>query len=58
MVLLLQDIKWTLSQLPSLAQNYKVPIDQWNHADFIYGKDARKVVYDDILENMNTLSWG
>lgn len=32
-----------------------VVMDGWNHLDFLYGKDADKLVYPKIMEKMSSL---
>ena len=31
-------------------------IDNWNHLDFIWGRDAYKIIYPDIIDLMKKLS--
>lgn len=46
------DVKALLPLLPNkLYNNY---IENWDHLDFIWGMDAAKVVYDDIIRNIRS----
>jgi len=46
------DVLRLLSGLPNLAVNFEVPYAEWNHLDFIYGIDADKLLYPEIIKNM------
>jgi hypothetical protein len=35
--------------LPNVIGNYGVPNPHFGHADFMYGKDADRLVYDKII---------
>lgn len=46
------DVKALLPLLPNkLYNNY---IENWDHLDFIWGMDAAKIVYDDIIRNIRS----
>ena len=46
------DVKALLPLLPNkLYNNY---IKNWDHLDFIWGMDAAKIVYDDIIRNIRS----
>lgn len=49
-----QDIKQLINALPNVTLDYLLPHAQFNHGDFIYGKDARPFVYDEILKTMKS----
>jgi hypothetical protein len=34
------------------VSDYEVPNANWTHQDFIYGIDAYKLVYPEVLKNM------
>jgi hypothetical protein len=34
------------------VRNYLVPYELWNHLDFLWGKDACKILYPEVLRNM------
>ncbi|CAG0903535.1 unnamed protein product [Darwinula stevensoni] len=48
------DVEWLSNRLPasSLIGCYPANFSAWNHLDFLYGKDAKKLVYDKILSMM------
>ena len=35
-----------------LVDNYRVPFDNWNHLDFLWGIDAPTLVYNELLKNL------
>lgn len=45
-----QDVSWLASQLPNVAGNYKVPLPDFNHVDFVWGIDAWRYVYQPLLK--------
>jgi hypothetical protein len=47
-----QDVLRLTSVLPNLVRNYLVPYELWNHLDFLWGKDAYKILYPEVLRNM------
>ena len=51
---LLQDVKRLSSTLPNLVSDFQVPFAEWSHQDFIYGIDAYKLLYPELLKNMAT----
>jgi lysosomal acid lipase/cholesteryl ester hydrolase len=40
-------------RLPNPVGAFRVPLRQFNHLDFLWGKDAKTLVYDKILELMS-----
>ena len=47
-----QDVDRLTSRLPNLVRNYLVPFEEWNHLDFLWGNDAKNILYPEILRNM------
>lgn len=49
-----QDVKKLFTNLPQQASRglYKVPLDEFNHVDFLWGVDAPRLVYEQIFEIM------
>lgn len=49
-----QDVKKLFQNLPAQASKglYKVPLDDFNHVDFLWGVDAPELVYQKIFEIM------
>lgn len=45
-----KDVKRLISELPNVVLDYPVPHKKFNHGDFMYGKDARSLVFDKVLE--------
>ena len=43
------------SKLTNLYASYEVPFPKWNHLDHLYGMDADKFVYPEILKNMKAI---
>ncbi|KYN08590.1 PREDICTED: lipase 3-like [Cyphomyrmex costatus] len=46
------DVKKLYRLLPNILDMYRVPFPKFNHLDFIWGKDALKLVYKRLLEIM------
>lgn len=51
-VTVVEDVKILAKQLPNVINDYLVPHKEFNHVDFIWGKDARRLVYDEIIKTM------
>ena len=45
-----QDVQYIIDRLPNLVDSRKVAVDDFNHMDFLFGENARVLVYDDILK--------
>jgi hypothetical protein len=57
-VFLAQDVQYLIRELDSsghLLENYAVPYPQWNHVDFLFGLDAKPLVFDKILDHLANL---
>ena len=50
---ILQDVLTALTELPNIFDNYEVPYENWNHLDYLFGIDADRLVYDQVLANIN-----
>lgn len=44
-----QDLQILTTHLPNIIDTYKVPYKDFNHIDFVYAKDAPKLVYNEVL---------
>ncbi|CAG9858941.1 unnamed protein product [Phyllotreta striolata] len=44
------DVEHFYDQLLHSKVKYNIPIDTWNHLDYLFGNDAPKVVYKKVLE--------
>jgi hypothetical protein len=40
------------SALPNVIGNFRVPLKTFNHLDFMWGKDARSLLYMDVMNIM------
>ncbi|TMW54873.1 hypothetical protein DOY81_000106 [Sarcophaga bullata] len=47
-----RDVLKLRDQLPNMKLDYLVPFKNWAHLDFIWGTEAKKYVYDKVLEQM------
>ncbi|EDV92948.1 lipase 3 [Drosophila grimshawi] len=47
------DVRRLRDSLPNMALDYLVPFPKWAHLDFIWGTEAKKYVYDEILKQMS-----
>ncbi|CAG7829506.1 unnamed protein product [Allacma fusca] len=43
------DVRSVVMELPNVIANVRIDMDTFNHLDFIYAKDADRLVYDKIL---------
>lgn len=41
-------------ELPNLAQKTLIEFEQFNHLDFVYATDAPTLVYNNVIEIMQT----
>ena len=41
--------------MPSTEAIYQIDYEGWNHNDFVYAIDAKKLVYDIIIQHMETI---
>ncbi|EDX13081.1 lipase 3 [Drosophila simulans] len=48
------DVRKLRDELPNMALDYLVPFEKWAHLDFIWGTEARKYVYDEVLKQMRS----
>lgn len=48
------DVKKLRVQLKNLIGEYLVPLPEFNHLDFIWAKDARSLLYNNVLHIMNS----
>lgn len=44
-----KDVEYISNNLPNVVVNYKVPLPEFNHVDFIWAIDAKTLVFDKIL---------
>ena len=47
-----QDVIRLTTVLPNLVSDYLVPLDAFNHLDYLWGIDADTLLYDEILLNL------
>lgn len=50
------DVEILAKNVPNLQGLYKVPMDSFNHIDFIFGKDADTLIYQPILKLLGSPS--
>ena len=48
-----KDVLRFLTRLPNKYATYEVPYELWNHLDYLYGIDAKTILYPEIIKNMN-----
>ena len=44
------------SALPSIVRIYEVDYPGWNHNDFVYAIDAKKFVYNEIIDKIKNIT--
>lgn len=48
-----QDVDRLLQNLPkATTKSYKIPMEKFNHVDFMWAKDAPKLVYEPLLKEI------
>lgn len=47
-----KDIERFAHELPNLIGSYLIPHKKFNHLDFVWGIDVRRLVYDNIINEM------
>ncbi len=50
------DVLRFLSKLQNKFAVYEVPFEQWNHLDYLWGIDAKTILYPEILSNLQKAS--
>lgn len=50
-----EDVKTLAATMPSTEAIYQIDYEGWNHNDFVYAIDAKKLVYDIIIQHMETI---
>ena len=48
----LQDVMKYVSNMPNQFRVYEVPYPKWNHLDYMWGIDADKYVYTEIIKDI------
>lgn len=48
------DVLKYLTRLPNKYATYEVPYELWNHLDYLWGIDAKTLLYPEIIKNMDT----
>jgi len=48
-----KDVATLVPKLKSLKSNYRVPYKQFSHLDFMWGIDVNKLVYDELLRQLD-----
>lgn len=55
-----KDVERLVKALPNAVGPYLIPHQTFNHLDFLWGVDVRRLLYDDMLEMMKQseqISW-
>jgi lysosomal acid lipase/cholesteryl ester hydrolase len=54
----LQNVEKVSRALPNVIGSFRVPLETFNHLDFMWGKDARSLVYRDAVSIMERFGDG
>lgn len=49
-----RDVRKLIVELPNTIKDYLVPHPKFNHSDFVCGRDAPTLVYDEIVKTMKS----
>ena len=47
------DVLRFLTRIPNSILSYEVPFEQWNHLDYLWGIDAKDILYPQVIEAMD-----
>ncbi|KAI8427546.1 hypothetical protein MSG28_002059 [Choristoneura fumiferana] len=53
-----KDVDKLLTEMDSAVGKYKVPLPKFNHLDFVFAIDAKKLIYDRVLKIMKQRQFG
>ncbi|XP_023309798.1 lipase 3-like [Anoplophora glabripennis] len=48
-----KDIQLITSKLPQVVKSYLVPYEKFNHGDFLFANDVKKLIYNELLRVMD-----
>ncbi|XP_067129976.1 gastric triacylglycerol lipase-like [Centruroides vittatus] len=48
-----EDVDILRNRFSNLIADYQVPLKEWGHLDFVFAKETKKYVYDELLRVMN-----
>lgn len=49
-----EDVNTLVENFPHLTEDYRVPVQSFNHLDFIIAKNMKELVNDPIIERINS----
>lgn len=49
-----KDVRSLINKLPNVINDYLVPHAKFNHVDFVWGKNAGQLVYDEIVKTIQS----
>lgn len=52
-----EDVKIAIGKLPNVIDIYIVNNKKWNHQDYLWGKDAKSMVYNRVLELISNVTF-
>ncbi|XP_023235801.1 gastric triacylglycerol lipase-like isoform X2 [Centruroides sculpturatus] len=50
-----KDVDILRNCLPNVIADYQVPLEKWGHLDFIFAKETKKYVYDELLRILKSI---
>ncbi|XP_023235799.1 uncharacterized protein LOC111635160 [Centruroides sculpturatus] len=50
-----KDVDILRNCLPNLIADYQVPLKEWGHLDFVFAKETKKYVYDELLRILKSI---
>ncbi|XP_023235796.1 gastric triacylglycerol lipase-like [Centruroides sculpturatus] len=50
-----EDVDILRKNLPNLIVDYQVPLEEWGHLDFMFAKETKKYVYDELLRELKSI---
>lgn len=53
-LVVVEDVKKLIEELPNVVKDYLVPHEKFNHFDYIWGVDAPRLVFDDIVKTIKS----
>lgn len=55
-IVLFQDVEYLASRLPNVKYKYRIPFKKFNHIDYMWAIDSKKLLYNDVIQQINNVT--